>query len=160
LIPNNLLEKEGQWFLFRAAGLHLRFAEAANRDDRHKLAAALLNQGILAAYDNTAITDKTNLQRTNDEQPYDFDARNANVPYFRDTWHRNAGIRGRAYLPSIEVVGDSTSVVEDFIIQEAALELAYEGNRWPDLVRIALRRNDPSFLAEKVYQKHLKANNP
>ena len=39
------------------------------------------------------------------------------------------------------------------IINEDALELAYEGERWPDLLRIAIRRNDPSFIADKIYDK-------
>jgi hypothetical protein len=50
--------------------------------------------------------------------------------------------------------------MEDKLIEEAALELAYEGNRWSDLVRIARRRNDPSFLADKIYNKLQKAGNP
>ena len=44
------------------------------------------------------------------------------------------------------------------IINEDALELAYEGQRWPDLLRVAIRRNDPSFIADKIYRKLLKSN--
>ena len=43
------------------------------------------------------------------------------------------------------------------IINEDALELAYEGQRWPDLLRIAIRRNDPSFIADKIYNKLIKS---
>jgi hypothetical protein len=50
--------------------------------------------------------------------------------------------------------------MENAIIDEAGLELAYEGQRWGDLERIALRRNDPSFLANKIYQKLLRDGNP
>lgn len=46
------------------------------------------------------------------------------------------------------------------LIEELALKLAYEGQRWSDLVRVALRRNDPAFLADKVYLKLKRANNP
>jgi hypothetical protein len=41
-----------------------------------------------------------------------------------------------------------------------ALELAFEGQRWGDLVRIAIRRNDPSYLANKIYEKLDKAGYP
>lgn len=40
--------------------------------------------------------------------------------------------------------------VEELIIDEMALETAFEGNRFFDLMRVALRRNDPDFLAKKV----------
>ena len=151
---------KGQWLLYRAATLHLRFAEAANRDGRRKLAFALMNQGISTTFNNTAITDKTNLMNTFDVPPYNFDGRNGDNPSFRASWYRNTGIRGRASLQSVAVVGDSTLSIENSLIEESALELAYEGQRWGDLVRVALRRNDPAFLADKVYLKLKKANNP
>ena len=43
--------------------------------------------------------------------------------------------------------------IENNLIEEAALELAFEGSRWEDLVRIARRREDPAFLANKIYDK-------
>ena len=50
--------------------------------------------------------------------------------------------------------------LEGKLIDEGALELAFEGNRWPDLVRIARRQNNPAFLADRVYQKLLKDGDP
>lgn len=153
------LEHNGKWFLGRAASLHLKFAEAANRDNKMKVAWALLNTGINSTY-NVLPTpgDVTNIQNTFLPAPYDFDARNGQVPYYRGLWHRNAGIRGRAYLTPTTVpdAADSVNIIENSLIEEAALELAYEGQRWPDLLRIAKRKHDPSFLADKVYQKLLK----
>lgn len=162
-LPKVLFEKEGNWFLYRAATLHLRFAEAANRDNRHKLANALISTGINNNYDPTpGVTGRnvTNIMQTFDAEPYNFDARNGDFPSFRATWHRNTGVRNRAYLPRLAVVGDSTISIEDNAITEAGLELAFEGNRWGDLMRIARRRGDPAFLADKVYQKLLKEGNP
>ncbi len=40
------------------------------------------------------------------------------------------------------------------ILEERGKELAFEGERFYDLMRVAKRRNDPSFLAEKVAQKY------
>jgi hypothetical protein len=159
----NQFKREGDWFLYRAAKLHLRYAEAANRDNQHRIANALLNSGINRAYSvpgfNTGTDDATNIQQTKQPYPYDFDARWGDKPSYRAPWHRNEGIRRRAYLNSVPVVGDSLISIENNIIDEAALELAYEGNRWEDLVRIARRRNDPAFLADKIYDKLNKEGN-
>jgi hypothetical protein len=43
--------------------------------------------------------------------------------------------------------------LEELIVDERARELAYEGERFYDLMRVAKRRNDPSFLAKKVSEK-------
>ena len=155
---------EGDWFLYRAEKLHLRYAEAANRDNQHRIADAILNFGIASAYNrgnlDPATANMTNAMRTNKAFPYDFDARTGEFPRFRDNWYRGAGVRGRANVTRAAVVGDSLTSIENNIINEAALSLAYEGNRWEDLVRVARRRNDPAFLADKIYDKLSKDGNP
>ena len=45
-------------------------------------------------------------------------------------------------------------LVEQMIIDECALEFAYEGKRFYDLMRIALRRNDPAYLADAVARRN------
>lgn len=161
MLPIDQFQRGGKWHLYRAAKLHLRFAEAANRDGHHKLAAAFLNGSIGSAYDDPNVTDKTDVMQTHLPFPYDFDARNGNNPRFRATWHRHAGVRGRAYVTEREInPADSLLQVEDYLVEEAALEMAFEGSRWEDLVRIAMRRNDPSFLADKIYEKLSKEGNP
>jgi tetratricopeptide (TPR) repeat protein len=118
----------------RAADLHLMLAEAYNRmgdEDSEKYALMFLNKGV------------------NNESP--------KPPQFSQ-WRNNIGIRGRAYLKPKEVpealTGDArTRYIEDLIIAEKALEMAFEGKRWFDLVRVAERRGDPAFLADKVAAK-------
>lgn len=158
--PINLLSKSGKWFLCRAANLHLHYAEAANRAGKYKVAYALVNKGIGYTYDPfpgnavSANRDVTNYQQTFLPWPYDFDARGGQAPAYRNTWYRNMGIRGRANLKPVTLpLTDSVTNVENMIITEDALELAYEGERWPDLLRVAIRRNDPAFIADKVYDK-------
>ena len=158
-----LNDRNGKWFLYRAATMHLHYAEAANRDGRHKIAWALVNTGINNTFDDPGNPDKTNSQQTHDAPPYDFMARSggaSGTPTFTDPWYRGTGIRGRAYVTSLPVVGDSTIAMEDMIINEGALETAYEGQRWSDLLRVALRRNDPSYLAKKVGDKLRKDGHP
>ncbi|MBA4196218.1 MAG: RagB/SusD family protein [Chitinophaga sp.] len=157
-LPANLLQKNGNWFLNRAANVHLKFAEAANRDGRRKLAYGFLNIGISGTFAGplgTATTnDQTNYENTLYESfPYNFDARYGDAPRFRADWYKNTGIRGTARLNAAPVSGDSTLSIENSILTEGALELAYEGERWPDLVRIAIRRNDNSIVANAIFNK-------
>ncbi len=43
--------------------------------------------------------------------------------------------------------------VEDLIVDEMALETAFEGNRFADLMRVARHRDDPAYLADKVARR-------
>jgi starch-binding outer membrane protein, SusD/RagB family len=158
----SIFERNSKWFLYRAATVHLHFAEAANRDGQSKIAYALINNGIKATFDDPATVDNTNEMQTFLDTPYNFNARQGDPPgpVFRDEWYRAVGIRGRAYVRNVPVIGDSVTAIENMAIDEAALELAYEGQRWGDLVRIARRRNEPKFLADKIYNKMIKDNLP
>lgn len=120
----------------RAADIHLMLAEAYNRmadETSQEYALMLLNQGV------------------NKENP---------KPAEFSKWSGNLGIRGRAYLASRMVperdsipLEERTLLIEDLIMSERAMELAFEGKRWTDLVRVAERRNDPAYLADKVAAK-------
>jgi len=134
LIP--LLESfSSDIIISRAADIHLLLAEAYNRlgdATSQKYALMLLNDGV------------------NKENPKP-------APYTR--WAGNLGIRGRVTLQARTVPATMTdpeaitNLIEDFIIAERAMELAYEGKRWNDLVRIAERRNTPEYLADKIAAK-------
>lgn len=155
------LDKSGKWFLWRAASLHLHYAEAANRDGQHRVAYAIVNNGIAANYpgaDTTAASnDYTLRNQTLLPFPYDFDARSTSIsdvpPNLRRPWFRHKGIRSRVNLQSYTVESDSLITIENQILNESALELAFEGQRWGDLVRISLRRGDNSILANSVAEK-------
>jgi hypothetical protein len=43
--------------------------------------------------------------------------------------------------------------VENLLVDEMALEESFEGLRFADLQRIALHRDDPSFLADKIARR-------
>jgi starch-binding outer membrane protein, SusD/RagB family len=78
--------------------------------------------------------------------PFDFDARYSTVPYVRGYWRDNGGIRGRASLTSAAYDSTTSSYTEvrfweKSILDEMALETAFEGHRWQDILRIARRWN-------------------
>jgi hypothetical protein len=163
-LPLNVLTQNGKWFLYRQTHLHLRFAEASNRVGKSRLAWGLLNSGIAGAYP-APTSDVTKFHNTLTEGfPFNFDARNSGasgVPFYRADWYRNIGVRSRANLVDIVVpTSDSLLTIETALINETALENGFEGTRWADLMRVALRRNDPAFLADKVYAKLLKDGTP
>ena len=51
---------------------------------------------------------------------------------------------------NLDIVQDC---VEDMIVDEEAMELAFEGTRFFDLMRVAHRRGDASYLAERVSKR-------
>ena len=69
-------------------------------------------------------------------------------------WRRVDGIRNRVLLTEREMpASDIMNSIEDMIMEERAMELAFEGKRWFDLVRVANRRGE-SYLAGKVSAKY------
>jgi len=169
IIPITTTNRAGKWGIYRAALLHLRMSEAANRDGKGKLGWAFLNIGIgntfyvgtktAAGVAAPVSFEEINTMITPYAFPFNFDAR-FNGDY-RSPWYRNTGIRNRAGVTAIDVSFQNDVIgLEGKLIEEAALELGFEGNRWPDLLRIARRQNNPGFLAEKVYQKLLKDGDP
>jgi starch-binding outer membrane protein, SusD/RagB family len=146
--------RTGEWWLYRAASVWQHYGEAANRDGHPLLGYAVVNYGIKAAYTPpNPPSNVTNIMQTFLPPPYDFDARNGDNPQFRAIWRDMAGLRGRASLRPVPVVGDSTTSVENMLVDEGALELAYEGQRWSDLLRIALRRGNGTYIATKIGDK-------
>jgi hypothetical protein len=52
-----------------------------------------------------------------------------------------------------DTVAYQIPLVEDLIISEMALEGAFEGYRYYDLMRVALRRGDANYLADPVSRR-------
>jgi starch-binding outer membrane protein, SusD/RagB family len=117
----------------RCADIHLLLAEALNRMGEKTLALILLNRGMASLA----------------ERPADY-----------ISWSANSGVRGRVYLSVLKVpenITDETQImetIEDFIIEERSMELAFEGYRMFDLMRIAKRRANPDYLANRVAAKY------
>lgn len=138
---------------YRVALLYLRYAEAVNRLGKPNLAMAVMKNGLNSInMINRRIVPQREIPNPLPEY--------MNFTDFR--FNNNIGIRSRGlgnvntdttYF-KIPAAVDSVNYVEDLIVNELALETAFEGNRFHDLMRIAIRRNDNAYLAKKVAGKH------
>lgn len=159
--------------LYRMGLIYLRYAEAVNRAGNPNAAFAVLKYGLKPST-FTGVTQILPLDES--EKPY--------ISIFNGLAYTNTfpmpvngelvekdvfiGIHARGcgdveYNSSYKIGGvngnltsksDSIEWVENAICDELALETSFEGNRFGDLMRMALRRNDPAFLAKKVAAKH------
>jgi hypothetical protein len=143
--------------IYRLGLLYLRYAEAVNRAGKPHTAFAVLKYGL----GPNTFMDETRIPREElaDEKPY--------ITIFNTQKYLNAtGIHARgcgdAAYDMYYVIGknetlathaDTIQWIEDAICTELALETSFEGNRFQDLVRMATRRNDPSFLAKRIAAK-------
>lgn len=161
-LPVNVLQKPGYWLLYRTGVLSNRFAESACNDNQLKLGYALLNIGVGNVFaPNPLPSDRTNTMQTFLPAPYDMDGRSGGPQNYHGIWYRQVGTRSRANLVPLPASTYNDKItLENAIIDEAARETSFEGFRWGDLVRIARRRGDPAYLADKVYNKLLKEGNP
>jgi hypothetical protein len=82
--------------------------------------------------------------------------------YNGETLRGGSGIRGRVgLLPKdlsdleLLTLQDTIDAVDEIILEERALETAFEGNRFFDLVRIAKYRDDSEFLAKRISEKYI-----
>ena len=141
---------------YRVALLYLRYAEAVNRLGKPHLAMAVLKNGMnKLTLNNRIFVPATEIPET---MP-------AYMDFTSTIFDDNVGIRsrgcGKVYadttnfvIPKYSTPDSIMNWVEDVIINETALERAFEGNRFHDLMRIAIRRNDNAYLADKVAAKH------
>jgi len=148
--------------IYRVATLYLRYAEAVNRAGKPNLAFAVLKHGMnseaLAVDTIVPKHEKYSVYTETTGTFIDY------VDFNNIAFDDNIGVHSRGcgnmdkatdyVIPALNSKQDSILYVEDKIVEELALETAFEGNRFQDLMRIAMRRNDPSYLADKVAAKH------
>ena len=141
---------------YRVPLLYLRYAEAVNRLGKPNLAMAVLKNGLTSAtIANHKIVPSKEI--TNPLPNY--------MDFSSSAFDKNIGIRMRGcgttnmdttfyIIPKLPYQQDSVLYVEDLIQKESALETAFLGNRFQDLMRIAIRRDDNSYLANIVSVKN------
>lgn len=147
-------KKNNYAFLYRNTTLLLRYAEALNRDGKPSLALAVLKYGL------TEETISDPLKVDQNEVPsirpsyLDFSYMNSAQSVMMVGVHA----RGAGNVPRNEKYGFAedwtferkVNYVDSLIINELALETAFEGNRFHDLMRFELLTNKRGLVAEYV----------
>ena len=153
--------------LYRTNMVYLRFAEALNRAGYPQSAFAVLKYGLYDDVINKQIDD-VERAAAGDLLRFDIDK------FTRDN---TQGIHARGsgesdcdtlyVLPQPDeakatrqdTINYQIPLLEDMIIKEMALEGMFEGYRYYDLMRVALRRNNPAYLAVPISCRNGEADN-
>lgn len=138
----DVYKSEAPIYIYRISELNLMIAEAYCFLGRFKEALAFVDEGVSSYWTGGGF-----------RAPFED---------LNQVLQRNMGVRSRADLLELNrdtlfmgcaTQQDSLYVVCDVIADETALEFAYEGKRWPALVRMAMHLNDETFLADRVSRK-------
>lgn len=142
---------------FRTTVLYLHYAECLNRLGYCQSAFAILKYGLI----DKNIKDDKIISPEEREAAGNF--LNFDINVFKEDntqpiHRRGCGdVRcdnGYAIPATCVTKEDSIKAVEDYIVNELALETAFEGHRYYDLLRVALRRNAPEYLAEPISRRN------
>jgi len=154
----------GSVILYRLPVIYLHYAEALNRAGFPSAAFAILKYGLSRETTVRAEGDVINAYER---------ANAGTLISFSTTFTRQntMGIHARgcgdtdvnpeyvlpmptkALASYADTVAYQQPLVEDLIVEELALETCFEGQRFYDLVRVASRRNDPAYLADRVARR-------
>ena len=151
-------DQDANIMIYRAASVHLYAAEIYNRWERDfdgnvqsdlNFALSIINNGSYNKDVNQmGVRGRVGFGGETQGYKQDDDIQIKNIVYEFDPATNE--VVGYKRLPDLL---SKQEYLEDKIIEERARELAYEGERFYDLIRIAKRRDDPSYLADKVASK-------
>ncbi len=156
-INKGRFDQDANYIVYRAGGIHLYMAElyvywVADRNGLIRTATnnalKIVNDGshydISVTREQMGVRGRVGLGSENDG------IKIANIMYIHDPFTNEI----IDYLNLEGNLEEKQRILEEEILRERARELAYEGERFYDLMRIAKRRNEPSFLAERVASKY------
>jgi hypothetical protein len=143
---------------YRTTMVYLRYAEALNRAGFPQSAFTILKYGMCQ---ENLLAHVDSLEMSSAGQLISFDA---NVFTKEETIGIHSMGSGDTQVNNLytlpmpstplatrqDTINYQIPLVEDMIINEMALEGAFEGYRFNDLMRIALRRNDATYLADPI----------
>ena len=147
---------------YRRTMVYLRYAEALNRSGLPQSAFAVLKYGLCAENNRTHIDslelvaagdlitfDETAFTRETVIGIHSIGSGDSECNAYYDMPQPSSPLASRQ-----DTIAYQIPLVEDRIVTEMALEGAFEGYRFYDLMRIALRRGDPSYLADPVSRRN------
>ena len=156
--------------VWRRQMVWLHLAEALNHAGYPRFAYQILARGltdevireeVIPYYtaDSTWIkTFKFPVERYKSRTPTNLDQNTTNMQGMHSRGSGLAYINEYYQMPFNEAIEDSLEQIayqmdelDKMIADEGALEFAFEGLRFYDLMRIALYRNEPAFLADRIY---------
>ena len=147
--------------------IYLRYAEALNRAGYPQSAFAILKYGICNETLKNRV-DASELQQAGDLVNFDPNVfRIEEVLGVHSLGSGDSHANASYVIPQPEnvlatrqdTVNYQIPLVENMIIDEMALEGAFEGYRFNDLMRVALRRGDPSYLATPIARRNGETDN-
>lgn len=156
--------------IYRRTMVYLRMAEALNRAGFPRFAYRILSTGV-----NNSVIEKDILPYYPDDEAYlkqfDFPTsryvlsmanQNTSMTNTMGLHDRGSGWSGAnkyyrmpddSTLTAANRLAYQIDGVEKMIADEEGLEFAFEGVRYYDLMRMALHRNEPAFLADRIYSR-------